>query len=225
MLLLCDLCGLARKIIPRQLLFSRKAAEDAKASQRVGNGLVRVSKVIKVFAALARKKYPATVALLSQSRRDFFSQSCMDFSRRANVVTKIFMLLLCGLCGLGEKKISRKLPFSRKAAEDAKASQRVDKGLARVSKVIKVFAALARKNIPRQLLFSSKAQRFFLAKLYGFFSQSKCRYKNIHASPLRSLRPWREKISRDSCSSLAKPQRTQRLRRGWIKKYLVSIKK
>ena len=58
---------------------------------------------------------------------------------------------------LGEKNISRQLLFSRKAAEDAKASQGVGNGLARVSKVIKVFAALARKNIPRQLLFSRKA--------------------------------------------------------------------
>ena len=73
------------------------------------------------FATFAawREKYLATVALLSQSAE--------IFSRRANVVIKIIMLLLCGLGGLGEKKnIPRQLLFSRKAAEDAKASQGLD---------------------------------------------------------------------------------------------------
>ena len=48
MLLLCDLCGLARKNISRKLFFSRKAAEGAKASQGVGKGLA--SKVWIIFS-------------------------------------------------------------------------------------------------------------------------------------------------------------------------------
>ena len=116
MLLLCDLCGLARKIIPLQLLFSRKAAE----AQRLRKGLARVSKVIKVFAAWREKLSRDNCSSLAKPQR---AQRLRKGWARVSKVIKVFAALA--------RKISR---GSCSSLAKPQRAQRLRKGLARVIK-------------------------------------------------------------------------------------------